>query len=34
MVQLLHRDDIESGHWFLISIVNCKEGNVYWYDSI
>ena len=34
MVQILHRGDIESGHWFVISTVNCKEGYVNWYDSI
>ena len=33
MVQILHRSDTKSGHWFIISTVDCKEGYVSWYDS-
>ena len=34
MIQILHRCDIKSGHWFTISTVDCKEGTINWYDSI
>ena len=34
MIQILHRGDIKSGHWFTISTVDCKEGTINWYDSI
>ena len=34
MIQILHRGDIKSGHWFNISTVDCKEGTINWYDSI
>ena len=34
MIQILHRGDIKSRHWFTISTVDCKEGTIYWYDSI
>lgn len=34
MVQILHRGDIKNGHWFTISTVGCKDGNVNWFDSI
>ena len=28
MIQILHRGDIKSGHWFTISTVDCKEGAI------
>lgn len=33
MVQILHRGDSKSGHWFTVSTVGCNEGSVNWYDS-
>ena len=34
MIQILHRSDIKSEHWFTISTVDCKEGQINWYDSM
>ena len=34
MIQILHRVDFKSGHWFTIWTVDCKEGTINWYDSI
>lgn len=34
MVQILHRGDINSGHWFTVSTVNCKKGTIDWFDSL
>ena len=34
MIQILHRGDIKSGNWLIISTVDCKEGTINWYDSI
>ena len=33
MVQILHRGDSKSGHWFTVSTAGCNEGCVNWYDS-
>ena len=34
MIQVFHRGDIKSGHWFTISTVDCKEGTINLYGSI
>ena len=33
-IQILHRGDIKSGHWFTIATVDCKKGTINSYDSI
>ena len=33
MVQILHRGDSKSEHWYTVSTVGCSEGSVNWYDS-
>ena len=33
MLQILHRDSANSGHWFSVSTLNCDEGSINIYDS-
>ena len=34
MIQILHQVTIDSGHWFTVSEVDCKDGQVNWFDSL
>lgn len=34
MIQILHRGTIDSGHWLTVSTVECKDGQVNWFDSL
>ena len=33
MTQILHRGTTDSGRWFTVSTVDCKDGQVNWFDS-
>ena len=33
MVQILHRGSADSGHWFIISTLNCNVGSINVFDS-
>ena len=34
MIQILHLSSIDSRHWLTVSTVDCKDGQVNWFDSL